>query len=199
MRTVGAPVGGWFDKQGKFHVTHAELANRLNRQVARAWAALDFLRSAAFMSAIADFAQNNEKFQSSVSDAKDNLHDLLDELDWDGFTLRIKHEEGDAAYKALVDGHDFHSETAERQKRLQQAKKAAKERLAETKQRSRSSVRTPTHRLPFQSLPSNSTMSSARHHSSSPPVPPAGGPRATRSCCKCNGVVDLARDRPVQQ
>ena len=36
VRTVGAPIGGWFDKQGKFHVTHAELANRLNRQLERA-------------------------------------------------------------------------------------------------------------------------------------------------------------------
>ena len=83
VRTVGAPVGGRFDKQGKFHVTHAELANRLNRQLERAWAALDILRSAYFMSAIADFAQNNEKFQSAVYyyEAKDNLHDLMDELD----------------------------------------------------------------------------------------------------------------------
>ena len=110
VRTVGTPIiiGGWFDKQGKFHVTHVELANRLNRQLARAWAALDFLRSADFISAIADFAQNNEKFQSAVYEAKDNLHDLLDELlDLDAFTLRIKHEEGYATYKALVDGHGF--------------------------------------------------------------------------------------------
>ena len=98
VRTVGAPVGGWFDKQGKFHVTHAELANHLNRQLARAWAALDSLRSADFMSAIADFAHNNEKFKSSVYEAKDNLHDLLDELDTEAFTFRIKHQEGYATY-----------------------------------------------------------------------------------------------------
>ena len=73
MRTVGAPVGGWFDQQGKFHDTHVELANRLSRQPARAWAALEFMRSANFMSAIADFPQNNEKFQSAVYEAKDNL------------------------------------------------------------------------------------------------------------------------------
>ena len=63
VRTVGAPIGGWFDKQGKFHVTHAELANRLNRQLERAWAALDFLRSADLMSAIADFAQTMRSFR----------------------------------------------------------------------------------------------------------------------------------------
>lgn len=30
VTSTGVPVGGWFDKQGKVHVTHVEYANRLN-------------------------------------------------------------------------------------------------------------------------------------------------------------------------
>ena len=150
------------------------------------------------MSAIAAFAENNEKFHVAVYEAKDHLHDLLDELDWDAFTLRIKHEEGYATYKALVDGHGFHSETAKRQKRLQQARKAAKERSADTKQRAKTFLNSPSYKLPFQSAPSSSTMSSARHHSSSPPVPHEGGPKAPRTRFKCNGVGQVARDCPGQ-
>ena len=104
---------------------------------------MDFLRSPDHLSAITTFAENNEKFQSAVYEAKDHLHDLLDELDWDAFTLRIRHEEGYATYKALVEGHGFHSETAERQKRLQQARKAAKERASDTRKRDKTFLRSP--------------------------------------------------------
>ena len=62
--------------------------------------------------------------------------------------MRIKHEEGYTTYKALVDGHGFHSETVERQKRLQQASKATKERSAEAKQGSRPFPKTFTHKIP---------------------------------------------------
>ena len=40
--------------------------------------------------------------------------------------LRIKHEEGYPTYKALKEATGFHTETAERLKRLQQARKTAK-------------------------------------------------------------------------
>lgn len=36
VRLVGSPVGGWLDKQGKFHMTHVEHAERLNAQLTQA-------------------------------------------------------------------------------------------------------------------------------------------------------------------
>ena len=96
---------------------------------------MEFLRSAEFMEAITTYAESHEKFQQAVYTAKDNAHDLLDELDWEAFTLRIKHDEGYAIYKALVEGTGFHTETAERQKRLNQATKATRERQASRNKR----------------------------------------------------------------
>ena len=71
-----------------------------------------------FWKAITPYAEGNTAFQNSVYEVKDALHDVIDELDWEGFLLRIKHEEGYSVYKALKEGTSFHTESAERQKRL---------------------------------------------------------------------------------
>ena len=126
VRQVEAPFGGWFDKSGKYHVTHAESAAFLSRLLEKTWKAVDFVHGPDFWKAITTYAEGNTAFQASVYDVKDALHDVIDELDWEGFLLRIKHEEGYPVYKALKEGTGFHTEYAERQKRLNQARKTAK-------------------------------------------------------------------------
>jgi hypothetical protein len=100
VHQVEAPFGGWFDKNGKYHVTHAEAAAFLSRLLERTWKALDFVHGPDFWKAITAYAEGNTTFQNSVYEVKDALHDVIDELDWEDFLLRIKHEEGYSVYKA---------------------------------------------------------------------------------------------------
>jgi hypothetical protein len=125
VRQVGSPVGGWIDKQDKFHVQHAEHAHRLDTLLSYAWTAMDFIRSAEFLTAINAYAETHNEFQSLVYETQDRLLSLLDELDWEAFGLRTKHEDGYAVYKCLVEGVNFHQDNPYRQKRLAVARKAA--------------------------------------------------------------------------
>ncbi len=60
-------------------------------------------------------------------ETQDRLLSLLDELDWEAFGLRTKHEDGYAVHKCLVEGINFHQDNPDRQKRLAVARKAANE------------------------------------------------------------------------
>ncbi len=81
VRSVGSPVGGWIDKQGKFHVQHAEHAHRLNTMLSYAWTVMDFIRSAESSTAINEYAEAHNEFQAAVYDTQDQLLSVLDELD----------------------------------------------------------------------------------------------------------------------
>ncbi len=48
VRQVEAPFGGWFDKSGKYHVTHAESAAFLSRLLEKTWKAVDFVHGSDF-------------------------------------------------------------------------------------------------------------------------------------------------------
>jgi hypothetical protein len=126
-RQVGTPMGGWIDKQGKFHVQNAEHAHRLNTLLSYAWTAMDFIRSAEFLAAVNTYAESHNEFQAMVYETQDQLLSLLDELDWEAFGLRTKHEDGYAVYKCLMEGVNFHQDNPDRQKRLAVARKAANE------------------------------------------------------------------------
>ena len=125
-RAVEPPFGGWFDKTGKYHVLHAESAAFLSRLLDKTLKAVDFLRSKPFWSAVSTYAEEHIEFQDSFYEATDALHDVIDELDWEAFLLRIKHEEGYPTFQAPKEAIGFHTETTERLKRLQQARKTAK-------------------------------------------------------------------------
>jgi hypothetical protein len=195
VRQVETPFGGWFDKSGKYHVTHAESAAFLSRLLEKTWKAMDFVQGSDFWKAISTYAEGNTAFQSSVYEVKDALHDVIDELDWEGFLLRIKHEEGYPVFKALKEGTGFHTESAERQKRLNQARKTAKASEA-SKNRGKSSFSKPSARpyngTPQQSFrPAHSRDSSASTQSYQAPTP-SGPPKA--HCFKCNRAGHYARD-----
>ena len=59
-----------------------------------AWTTMDFIRNAEFLTAINEYAQARTEFPAAVYDTQDQFLSLLDELDWEAFTLRTKHEDG---------------------------------------------------------------------------------------------------------
>ena len=194
VRQVEAPFGGWFDKNGKYHVTHAEAAAFLSRLLEKTWKALDFVHGPEFWKAITTYAEGNTAFQNSVYEVKDALHDVIDELDWEGFLLRIKHEEGYSVYKALKEGTGFHTESAERQKRLNQARKTAKASEAQ-KPRAKSAFQTPNPR-PYGGFQQNYRPAHSRDSSAStqPYAHPAANAQPKIHCFKCNRPGHFARD-----
>lgn len=135
LKEIVRSVGDWFDKQGKFHVSHAEHTRRLDDMLAHTWAVMDFVRNAEFILAVTTSAEENMEFQTAVYDTQDHLLSILDELVREAFTLRAKHEEGHFVYKCLIEGTSFHQDNQDRQKRLTVARKLANEKEAEHKRK----------------------------------------------------------------
>ena len=90
-RHVAEPAGGWYDKQCKLHSHHAEQAKRLGELLDNTWFVMDLFQSPAFLESMNEYANTHKEFHLKVITAQDKLHNLLDEFDWEAFTLKIKH------------------------------------------------------------------------------------------------------------
>ena len=116
---------------------------------------------------------------------------LLDELDWEAFALRTKHEDGYAVYKCLVEGTNFHQDNQDRAKRLAVAKKAAREKESEGAKRKLSGYKPPGRLSPnlrppnfaprsqYNTNPRSFDQSSASYN----PAPPGKGRTPRRFNC----------------
>ena len=83
-----------------------------------------------------EYANTHKEFQLKVITTQEKLHNLLDEFDWEAFTIKINHEEGYSTYKHLVDGTGFHSAANvdwQRRRHLKIARKQAANTASDTK------------------------------------------------------------------
>ncbi len=58
-------------------------------------------QSPKFLESMNEYANVHKEFQRKVITTQDKLHNLLDEFDWEAFTLKIKREEGYSTFKHL--------------------------------------------------------------------------------------------------
>ncbi len=98
------------------------------------WYVMDICQSSEFVESMNEYATTHKEFQLKVITSQDKLHNLLDEFDWEAFTLKIKYEEGYTIFKHLVDGTSFHSTAnVEWQRRLTMARTHAAKTALDTK------------------------------------------------------------------
>ena len=99
---------------------------------------MDLFHNPEFSESINEYVEGHKEFQLKVITTQDKLHNLLDEFDWEAFTLKIKHEKGYPTFKRLVDGIGFYSAAnVEWQRRLVMARKQATKSALDAKQKSK--------------------------------------------------------------